>query len=115
MLPGCQAPTAEADGDAPRAAEPSSESAGSPVMVAAAGLAVFAAIPESRRVVASAVHINGAASGASPSPEPNQDNRFESETLTDVEAVAGTAETAGAESSRAPVATSIATSAGWEV
>ena len=88
MLPGCHAPIADADGEATLAAAPTNGPTGSPVVVAAAGLAVLADAPDSRRVAARAVHINGAAAGASPLPEPNQDNRFDPTSLTEVEAVA---------------------------
>ena len=73
-------PTADADaaGETPAApaAAPISGSAGSPLLVAAAGVTEAAVVLNSRRLNASAVHISGAAAGASPSlPAPNHDNR----------------------------------------
>ena len=73
MLPGSHAPTAAADGDA--TADPTNAVDGSPVLTAAAGAAVRAAPPNSRRVYANAVHANGPAPGPSPPPPaPNHAN-----------------------------------------
>jgi len=76
MLPGCHEPTAEALGEA--TADPINllaEPAGSPLVTVAAGAAVRATPPNSRRVYASAVHANGDAPG-SPllPPAPNHAN-----------------------------------------
>ena len=68
-------PCAEAVG---AAADPNSVGSwpGSPVEVDAAALAVVEALPSSRRLTAKAVHISGAAAGASPLvPACNQDSR----------------------------------------
>jgi hypothetical protein len=65
----------EAAGAANEAAEPSSGTAGSPLVVAADGFTTFDAAPNSRRDTASAAHINGpAAEPPPPEPEPNQES-----------------------------------------
>jgi len=73
-------PTADADaaGETPAApaAAPISGSAGSPLLVAAAGVTEAAVVLNSRRLNASAVHISGAAAGVPPLvPLCSHDNR----------------------------------------
>ena len=68
MLPGAQAPTADALGAAPCAAVPINGTAGSPLVVAAALFAIREVPPCSRRLTANAAHANGAAAGPSPLP-----------------------------------------------
>ena len=110
---------------------------GSPRVTAAAAVTVLDVTPDSRRVAASTVHINGAASGASPpEPEPNQDSRSAPIPLTELDAAAARAgasmttgaaaagateteyagvTTAGEELLTAAVDTSTATGADWGV
>ena len=73
-------PTADADAagetTAALAAAPISGSAGSPLLLAAAGVTAAAVLPNSRRLNASAVHISGAAAGVPPLvPLCSHDNR----------------------------------------
>ena len=81
MLPGCHAPTADADGEL-TAAEPTSDAAGSAgsalEVVAAAALAVAEPEPSSRRVTAAAAQASGAAAGEPPPlPDASHDSRPE--------------------------------------
>lgn len=62
MLPGCHAPTA--------ATPATAGSTGSPLLTTAAAAAAVDPRPDSRRVAANAVHINGAANGPPPLPPP---------------------------------------------
>lgn len=62
---------------------------GVPELTAAAGLTVLAADDVSRRVTASAVHINGAMPGSSPvAPDANHDSRFAPASATEPERAA---------------------------
>lgn len=110
-LPGCH--VAAADGDptaAPDGPINDAGTTGSPVDTEAAGAAVRAAPPNSRRDAAATVHANGAADGPSPEPpEANHANRFEltprtppaaaaarGAVITGADAAAGAATAAGA-------------------
>jgi hypothetical protein len=66
------------------AADPITGSTGAVPVIAEAGLAALATVPSSRRVTASAVHIKGAAAGASPPELPSsQDDRSAPAPLTE--------------------------------
>ena len=94
-----------------RTASTRSGSTGSLLSSAAAGFAVFDAVPSSRRVTASAVHISGAAAGPSPLPPvTNQDNRFAPRALTERDTEAGWA-AAGAAPAE-PAAATVPSAAG---
>ena len=81
----------------------------SPVVAAGTALAVLAAVPDSRRVAASAAYITGVAAGASPSePGPNQDDRFAPIPLIAPDAAAAGGAAAVGERSPAAVDTSAA-------
>ena len=69
MLPGCQAPTAEAPGDG--TVDPTDATGGSPLLTEAAGPAMRAAPPNSRRLAAAAVHATGADGSAPPFTAPS--------------------------------------------
>ena len=69
MLPGCQAPTAEAPGDG--TVDPTDATGGSPLLTDAAGTATRAAPPNSRRLAAAADHANVADGSAPPFTAPS--------------------------------------------
>jgi len=69
MLPGCQAPTAEAPGDA--TVDPTDATGGSPLLTDATGTATRTAPPNSRRLAAAPVHANVADGSAPPFTAPS--------------------------------------------
>ena len=84
MLPGCQAPTAEAPGDG--TVDPTDATGGSPLVTDAAGTAIRAAPPNSRRLAAAADHATVADGSAPPFTAPSHASMPVPTAFTDPEA-----------------------------